>query len=97
MFSKIRAALGIMSTIISGGGSLAGHLDDFFEVRLPQNTICLDLLRPSPVMPVFNVMLGCTVLWAVSDGVPLLSEQMSPCMCNETSLSWRRAMLLSQG
>ena len=32
VFSKIRAALGIMSTIISGGGSLATHLDDFFEV-----------------------------------------------------------------
>ena len=32
VFSKIRAALGIMSTIISGGGSLAAHLDDFYEV-----------------------------------------------------------------
>ena len=32
VFSKIRAALGIMSTIISGGGSLATHLDDFYEV-----------------------------------------------------------------
>lgn len=31
VFCKIRAALGIMSTIISGGGSLAPHLDDFFE------------------------------------------------------------------
>lgn len=34
VFCKIRAALGIMSTIISGGGSLAPHLDDFFEVQL---------------------------------------------------------------
>lgn len=34
VFSKIRAALGIMSTIISGGGSLAAHLDDFYEVLL---------------------------------------------------------------
>ena len=32
VFCKIRAALGIMRTIISGGGSLAPHLDDFFEV-----------------------------------------------------------------
>ena len=34
VFCKIRAALGIMSSIISGGGSLAPHLDDFFEVCL---------------------------------------------------------------
>lgn len=32
VYSKIRAALGIKSTVISGGGSLAPHLDDFYEV-----------------------------------------------------------------
>jgi long-chain acyl-CoA synthetase len=36
VFKKIRAALGIRDTIISGGGSLAAHLDDFFEaIGLP--------------------------------------------------------------
>jgi hypothetical protein len=45
VFCKIRAALGIMSTIISGGGSLAPHLDDFFEVR--QSSITAVLSSPS--------------------------------------------------
>mmetsp|Transcript_18441 Transcript_18441/g.48095 ORF Transcript_18441/g.48095 Transcript_18441/m.48095 type:complete len:769 (-) Transcript_18441:1861-4167(-) len=32
VWSKVREALGIRHTVISGGGSLAAHLDDFFEV-----------------------------------------------------------------
>ena len=32
VYSKIRAAMGIRQTIVSGGGSLAAYLDDFFEV-----------------------------------------------------------------
>jgi len=33
---QVRAALGIRQTVISGGGSLAAHLDLFFEaVGLP--------------------------------------------------------------
>ena len=36
VLSKIRAALGIRGCVVSGGGSLAPHLDDFFEaVGLP--------------------------------------------------------------
>eukprot|EP00879_Flechtneria_rotunda_P005441 GHRR01005734.1.p1 GENE.GHRR01005734.1~~GHRR01005734.1.p1 ORF type:complete len:588 (+),score=208.21 GHRR01005734.1:736-2499(+) len=31
VFSKVRAALGIKRTVVSGGGSLAAHLDLFFE------------------------------------------------------------------
>jgi len=31
VFSKVREAVGVRGTIISGGGSLAAHLDDFFE------------------------------------------------------------------
>jgi long-chain acyl-CoA synthetase len=31
VFSKVRAALGIRKTVVSGGGSLASHLDLFFE------------------------------------------------------------------
>ncbi|KAG2495193.1 hypothetical protein HYH03_006799 [Edaphochlamys debaryana] len=31
VYSKIREALGVRKTVISGGGSLAAHLDDFFE------------------------------------------------------------------
>lgn len=41
MFGKVRAALGIMRTVISGGGSLAPHLDDFFEA-----SPCLRTLGP---------------------------------------------------
>lgn len=32
--AKVRAALGIHGCVVSGGGSLSPHLDDFFEVRL---------------------------------------------------------------
>ena len=32
VYAKIRQAMGIKDTVISGGGSLAAHLDDFFEV-----------------------------------------------------------------
>lgn len=31
--AKVRAALGIRGCVVSGGGSLSPHLDDFFEVR----------------------------------------------------------------
>lgn len=34
--SQVRAALGIRKTVVSGGGSLASHLDLFYEaVGLP--------------------------------------------------------------
>jgi long-chain acyl-CoA synthetase len=34
--AKVRTALGIRSCVISGGGSLAAHLDDFYEsIGLP--------------------------------------------------------------
>ena len=32
MYKKIRQAIGIKDIVVSGGGSLAAHLDDFFEV-----------------------------------------------------------------
>eukprot|EP00959_Pyramimonas_sp_CCMP1952_P157818 3300014-Pyramimonas_sp.AAC.1 len=32
LFSKIRATIGIRGCVVSGGGSLAKGLDDFFEV-----------------------------------------------------------------
>ncbi|KAK9808885.1 hypothetical protein WJX72_005702 [[Myrmecia] bisecta] len=32
VYGKIRAALGIQRAVVSGGGSLAAHLDDFYEV-----------------------------------------------------------------
>ena len=52
VFSKIRAALGIMSTVISGGGSLAAHLDDFYEVHLltsPQKTLSIPKYKVIPM------------------------------------------------
>ena len=32
VYKKIRQAIGIKNTVVSGGGSLASHLDDFFEL-----------------------------------------------------------------
>lgn len=32
MYKKIRQAIGIKNVVVSGGGSLASHLDDFFEL-----------------------------------------------------------------
>lgn len=32
VYGKIREALGVKRAVISGGGSLQPHLDDFFEV-----------------------------------------------------------------
>ncbi|GAX82801.1 hypothetical protein CEUSTIGMA_g10227.t1 [Chlamydomonas eustigma] len=32
VYSKVRAAIGIQHTVVCGGGSLAPHLDDFYEV-----------------------------------------------------------------
>lgn len=32
VYKKIRQAIGIRQTVVSGGGSLASHLDDFYEV-----------------------------------------------------------------
>lgn len=32
VYKKIRHAMGIKNTVVSGGGSLAAHLDDFFEL-----------------------------------------------------------------
>ena len=31
MFDKIRSALGVVRCVVSGGGSLSLHLDDFYE------------------------------------------------------------------
>ena len=36
MYSKVRAAIGVQKAVISGGGSLAPHLDTFYEaIGLP--------------------------------------------------------------
>ena len=36
VYAKVRAALGIRQAVVSGGGSLAPHLDDFYEaIGLP--------------------------------------------------------------
>ncbi len=36
VYGKVRAALGIRQAVVSGGGSLAPHLDDFYEaIGLP--------------------------------------------------------------
>lgn len=32
VFDKIRSALGVVKCMVSGGGSLSNHLDDFYEV-----------------------------------------------------------------
>ncbi|CAL8470153.1 g9695 [Coccomyxa elongata] len=50
VFGKIRAALGIMSTVISGGGSLARHLDDFYEALALPVLNGWGLTETSPVL-----------------------------------------------
>ena len=36
VYSKVRAAIGVQKAVISGGGSLAPHLDTFYEaIGLP--------------------------------------------------------------
>ncbi len=50
VFGKIRAALGIMSTVISGGGSLARHLDDFYETLALPVLNGWGLTETSPVL-----------------------------------------------
>ena len=50
VFGKIRAALGIMSTVISGGGSLARHLDDFYEALALPVINGWGLTESSPVL-----------------------------------------------
>ena len=50
VFAKIRSALGIMRTVISGGGSLAGHLDDFYETLALPVLNGWGLTETSPVL-----------------------------------------------
>lgn len=48
--SKIRAALGIKTTVVSGGGSLAPHLDDFYEAIGMEVLNGWGLTETSPVL-----------------------------------------------
>ncbi len=47
--ASVRTALGIMKCVVSGGGSLAAHLDDFYEAAgLPV------LVRTKYCIPLFD-------------------------------------------
>jgi hypothetical protein len=53
VYKKIRQAVGIKNVVVSGGGSLATHLDDFFEVLGLQviNGWGLSEVRNPPPLP----------------------------------------------
>ncbi|KAI8477469.1 MAG: hypothetical protein J3K34DRAFT_2620 [Monoraphidium minutum] len=50
VFTKVRAALGIRKTIVSGGGSLPPHLDDFFEAAGITVIVGYGLTETAPVL-----------------------------------------------
>lgn len=50
VFSKVRAALGVRKTVVSGGGSLPPHLDDFFEAAGITVLVGYGLTETAPVL-----------------------------------------------
>ncbi|GBF88603.1 long-chain-fatty-acid-ligase [Raphidocelis subcapitata] len=50
VFAKVRAALGIRKTIVSGGGSLPRHIDDFFEAAGLTVVVGYGLTETAPVL-----------------------------------------------
>lgn len=64
VFDKIRSALGVVRCMVSGGGSLSMHLDDFYEVLgLPVvngwglSEVCIFLLRCPPLTGMSSTLL----------------------------------------
>lgn len=69
VYGKVRSALGIREAVVSGGGSLAGHLDDFYEsIGLPVLN-GWGLTETSPVVACRRNVPGGNVRGSV--GVPL--------------------------
>ena len=58
--ASLREALGIMKCVVSGGGSLAAHLDDFYEAAgLPVLVRCRRWPRPPCLSPRVDSGLLC--------------------------------------
>ncbi|KAK9834180.1 hypothetical protein WJX81_006227 [Elliptochloris bilobata] len=73
IFHKIRAALGIMKCVVSGGGSLAAHLDDFYEAAGLPVLNGWGLTETSPVLACRRLRAGENVRGSV--GLPMPGTQ----------------------
>lgn len=71
VFSKVRAALGIRKTGISGGGSLPAHVDRFFEMT---GVVLLNGYGLTETAPVITVRRPTETFW-VASGTPSLTRR----------------------
>ncbi len=84
--TQVREALGVRRTIISGGGSLASHLDDFFEVLGLPVVNGWGLTETSPVLACRRVVQVRVMPWSHTHAhtvhththVPFLSPLLLP-------------------
>jgi long-subunit acyl-CoA synthetase (AMP-forming) len=78
VYKKIRDALGIKKVAVSGGGSLAAHLDDFYE------TIGLDVVNGWGLTEVAHVHTSHTPLSAHIHTQVHAHPDPRTCMCAHT-------------
>ncbi|KAG2429023.1 hypothetical protein HXX76_011265 [Chlamydomonas incerta] len=74
VYRKVREALGVRRTVISGGGSLAAHLDDFYEALGLQVLNGWGLTETSPVLACRRAVEGQNIRGSV--GVPTPGTQL---------------------
>ncbi|GAB4818412.1 hypothetical protein N2152v2_005458 [Parachlorella kessleri] len=70
VYRKIRRDLGIQDWVISGGGSLAAHLDDWFQIIGLQVMVGYGLTETSPVLTVRHKGLRKNVRGTIGPPVP---------------------------
>lgn len=87
--AKVRAALGVKKCVVSGGGSLAPHLDDFFEsIGLPVIN-GWGLTETSPVLACRRNFPGQNVRGSVGEGWAAgLTWAAVACSSSPTCSSW---------
>eukprot|EP00198_Chlamydomonas_reinhardtii_P001953 XP_001691289.1 long-chain-fatty-acid CoA ligase [Chlamydomonas reinhardtii] len=74
VYRKVREALGVRRTVISGGGSLAAHLDDFYEALGLQVLNGWGLSETAPVLACRRAVEGQNIRGSV--GVPTPGTQL---------------------